>query len=88
MNVLDDKIFYGKASRAEKKQFDEFKVKRNELLMEATKSLENSLVGDPDNVEYHKLLYQIFSKLGIEDKEEFHQRQQQFHLHIHQMRYR
>jgi Tfp pilus assembly protein PilF len=41
--------------------------------MEATKSLENSLVGDPDNVEYHKLLYQIFSKLGIEDKEEFHQ---------------
>ena len=73
MNVLDDKIFYGKASRAEKKQFDEFKVKRNELLMEATKSLENSLVGDPDNVEYHKLLYQIFSKLGIEDKEEFHQ---------------
>ena len=73
INSLDDKIFYRKASKAEKKRFDLLKVKQRKILLEATKSLEKSLVDDPDNVEYHRKLYQIFSNLGIVDKEKYHQ---------------
>ena len=73
INSLEDKVFYSKATKAEKKRYDLLKVKQKEFLLKASKSLEKSLIDDPDNIEYHKKLYQIFSNLGIVDKEKFHQ---------------